>query len=75
MEMRMSDKPEVDVWTRGPTEYFIRAPQWKRAQGPFKCLADAVSPVLTEIGPFIINYRDPAEVPKEEWPITRSRSK
>lgn len=71
----MSDKPEVDIWTRSPAEVFYRLPVWKRAKGPFKSLDEAVKAAMQELGsPFVINYRDPAEVPKEEWPITRSRS-
>ena len=62
---------EVDCWQTDKGT-FIRPPLWRRA----KCYPDltaAVSAVQIEFPyPFILNYRDPAEVPKEEWPITRT---
>lgn len=68
----MTGNRDVDCWQVPLKGTYIRPPIWKRAK-VFSDLSAAVSAVQAEFpAPFFLNYLDPAEVPKEQWPITRT---
>jgi hypothetical protein len=69
----MSEREQrtVECWSSIKGVY-VRPPFFKRARGPYPSMSLAMDAAAVDCEyPFAIEFRDPQEVPKEQWPSKR----